>query len=87
MALRTCEADIAALFFEVLKEQHPKAALPVLSTDSVLLETGLDSLGFAILISRLEERLGFDPFSESDEAFYPRTYGEFVAFYDRSLAS
>jgi hypothetical protein len=30
---------------------------------------------------RLDERLGFDPFSEAEEAVYPRTFREFVAFY------
>jgi len=50
-----------------------------------LLETGLDSLGFAILVARLEEELGFDPFVEMDEAVYPRVFGEFVAIYDQHL--
>lgn len=47
----------------------------------MLLETGLDSLGFAIFVSQLEEALGYDPFSLSDEAYYPQTFDEFVAFY------
>ena len=50
--------------------------------DLILLESGLDSLGFAILVSKLEGKLGFDPFMESPEPFYPRTLGEFIAFYD-----
>ena len=51
--------------------------------DSVLLESGLDSLGFAILVARLEEELEYDPFTMMDEPVYPRTLGEFVAVYDR----
>lgn len=51
--------------------------------DVILLESGLDSLGFAILVARLEEELGFDPFAESGEVFYPRTFLEFVTIYDR----
>ena len=51
--------------------------------DTVLLETGLDSLGFAIFVSMLDEELGFDPFTISDESYYPQTFAEFVAFYEK----
>ncbi len=50
---------------------------------TVLLESGLDSLGFAILVARLEEELGRDPFTEQEEVVYPRTLGEFIAIYER----
>ncbi|WP_294393690.1 acyl carrier protein [uncultured Sphingomonas sp.] len=53
-----------------------------LSDDMVLLESGLDSLGFAILVARLEEELGWDPFTLSDSPYYPTRLGEFVAFYE-----
>lgn len=57
---------------------------PVALTDNtVLLETGLDSLGFAVLVTRLETELGYDPFSLMTEAAYPTTFGEFVAIYDK----
>jgi len=55
---------------------------PHLNDDTVLLETGLDSMGFAVLIMRLDDILGFDPFSASSEAVYPRTFREFVEFYE-----
>jgi len=51
--------------------------------DTVLLESGLDSLGFAILVARLEEELGRDPFTEMEDVIYPRTLGEFIAIYER----
>jgi acyl carrier protein len=50
--------------------------------DIVLLESGLDSLGFAVLVTKLSDYLGFDPFVESNAPFYPTTLGEFIAFYD-----
>lgn len=53
------------------------------SNDTVLLESGLDSMGFAILVARLEEELGYDPFTLMDEPVYPRTFGDFVAIYQR----
>lgn len=54
-----------------------------LNDNTVLLDSGLDSMGFAILVASLEEQLGYDPFSLMDEPIYPRTLGEFVAIYQR----
>jgi len=54
-----------------------------LNDETVLLESGLDSLGFAILVARLEEELEYDPFAMMDEPVYPGTLGEFVAIYER----
>jgi acyl carrier protein len=54
-----------------------------LQDDTVLLESGLDSLGFAILVASLEEELGYDPFTMMDEPVYPRTLGEFISIYER----
>lgn len=58
---------------------------PLLNFDDemVLLNSGLDSLGFAILIAKLEQSLGYDPFTLMDEPFYPRTFREFVAIYEK----
>lgn len=55
----------------------------VLVDETVLLESGLDSLGFAILVARLEEELGYDPFVMMDVPVYPRTLSEFVEIYQR----
>jgi len=54
-----------------------------LDDQSVLLESGLDSLSFAVLVARLEEEFGYDPFALMDEPFYPRTLGEFVNIYQK----
>ena len=74
---------ISATFSQVLIEQAEGTSLTLLSDDLVLLESGLDSMGFAVLVVELEEILGFDPFSISEEAFYPSTFGEFVSFYEK----
>jgi len=50
----------------------------------VLLDSGLDSLGFAILVARLEEELSLDPFSSMTNAVYPRTLVEFVTIYENA---
>ena len=77
------EEVISATFRQVFSEQVEDTPLPTLSDDLVLLESGLDSMGFAVLVVELEEILGFDPFSISEEAFYPSTFGEFVSFYEK----
>lgn len=75
------EQTIRTLFSEVYGGSAGGAGVPALKDDSILLETGLDSLGFAILVTRLEEELGFDPFSLATDAYYPTTFREFVDFY------
>jgi len=77
MSIRT---TIASEFQQVAKEQK-KALLP-LSDDLVLLESGLDSLCFAILVARLEQRLGVDPFSAAEDVYFPVTLGDFIKFYE-----
>jgi acyl carrier protein len=76
--------QIAALFAEVAKEQHK--TLAPLSSELGLLETGLDSLCFAIVVARLEDRLGLDPFSGEDEIEFPVTVGDFVKLYEHAAA-
>ena len=61
-----------------------KKSLPPLTDDLVLLDSGLNSLGIAILVARLEEALGFDPFTESDDVAYPVTLGDFIRFYEHA---
>lgn len=56
-----------------------------ISDDTVLLQSGLDSLGFAMLVAQLEEDLNIDPFSQMQIAVYPRTFAEFVSIYRQAL--
>jgi acyl carrier protein len=53
-----------------------------LRDDLVLLDSGLDSLGFAVLVARLEDKLGVDPFTAAEEAVFPVTFGDFVKVYE-----
>jgi acyl carrier protein len=77
--------EILKLFHEVLAESGGEVR-GELNDDAVLLESGLDSLGFAILVARLDEEFGLDPFSTSDEPYYPRKLGEFVRLYEAAAA-
>ena len=76
------EPEIRRIFGDVWKAENGTDA-PELQDDTVLLETGLNSLGFAIFVSQLQDDLGFDPFTLSQDAFYPQTFAEFVQFYDK----
>ncbi|WP_121628148.1 phosphopantetheine-binding protein [Poseidonibacter antarcticus] len=73
--------QIKETYMEVLELTDSKLLVPKLTDEVVLLESGLDSLGFAILVATLEEKLDFDPFTMMDEPIYPSTFGEFVAIY------
>ena len=75
-------ATIAAEVEQVAREQNKRLA--PLSDDLILLDSGLDSLCFAILVARLEQRLGFDPFSAAEDVYFPVTFGDFVRFYDEA---
>jgi hypothetical protein len=48
------------------------------------MNTGLDSLCFAVLVARLEDRLGVNPFSSSDNISFPVTLGDFVRVYENA---
>jgi acyl carrier protein len=78
-------AAIVEQMQQVAAEQDKQLA--PLTDDLVLLESGLDSLGFAILVARLEDKLGFDPFTTSDDAYYPITLGDLIRFYEDGAKS
>jgi acyl carrier protein len=58
--------------------------LPALTDDLALLDSGLDSLGIAVLVTRLEDAFGFDPFTESEITTPPVTLGDFIRLYERA---
>ena len=65
---------------QIAEEQ--KVSLPPLVDDLSLHETGFDSLAFAILVARLEDDLGVDPFTIAEDATFPLTVGDFVRAYE-----
>jgi acyl carrier protein len=73
-------ATVTSQFEKVALEQHRKLAK--LSNELRLLESGLDSLSFAVIVMRLEETLGFDPFDVDDDVQFPVTFGDFVRLYE-----
>ena len=68
---------------EQIAREHGKILAP-LKEDLMLADCGLDSLGFAVLVARLEDRLGIDPLSAAEEAVFPVTLGDFVKVYEHA---
>jgi acyl carrier protein len=82
--MMTIKSTILDMFQEVANQQD-KSVAPI-DDNLVLLNSGLDSLCFAIIVARLEEKLGFDPFSANDNFEYPVTFGDLVRCYERPAA-
>jgi len=76
------KAEIISQFTQVAQE-HDKRLAP-LTDNLALLNSGLDSLCFAIVVARLENSLGVDPFSNDEDARFPVTFGEFIRFYENA---
>lgn len=52
-----------------------------------LVDSGLDSLGRAVVATMLVDELGVDPFASGEWVDFPTTFGELVALYESALAS
>jgi hypothetical protein len=71
---------VVAAMRQIAAEQH--VIVPPLEDGLSLHETGFDSLAFAILVARLEDDLGVDPFTMSADASFPLTIGDFIKAYE-----
>jgi acyl carrier protein len=80
----TIRLTILSQIQQVAAEQ--KKTLAPLTDDLSLLDSGLDSLCFAILVARLEDLTGVDPFTSADDAKFPNTVGELIVFYEHVAA-
>jgi acyl carrier protein len=73
-------STVESTIIEVAAE-HNKS-LPPLTDDLPLLNSGLDSLCLAVVVARLEDDLGVDPFSAAEGVALPITIGDFVKLYE-----
>jgi acyl carrier protein len=73
-------SEVVTQFTQVAREQGLELAR--LTDDLELIQSGLDSLSFAIIVARLENALGLDPFTASEDALFPITFGELVGLYE-----
>jgi hypothetical protein len=70
-------------FIQVADDQGKQ--IPPLSDELILLDSPFDSLCFAIIVAKLEDALGVDPFSAAEELSFPVTLGEFVSLYEQAI--
>ncbi len=80
----TIRSSVIAQISQVAAE-HGKRTAP-LTDDLPLLDSGLDSLCLAVIVARLEEELGVDPFSTANDAPFPVTIGDVIALYEGAVA-
>ena len=76
-------SEILDQFQQVADEQGKP--LGTLTDEMPLMELGLDSLCFAIVVSRLETTLGVDPFSRHEDVPFPVNLHEFIRFYETAV--
>ncbi len=78
--------DVIFSFFEQVAREQDKQLEP-LHDNLPLLDSGLDSLCLAIVVARLEDQFGVEPFSAaaSEDLPFPTTIGEFVNFYQAAV--
>jgi len=74
------KSEVQAQFQQVAQDQDVR--LTPLTDELALFDTGLDSLGFALVVVKLEAALGVDPFSADDDTPFPVTFGDFVRYYE-----
>ena len=53
-----------------------------LDNDVALIDSGLDSLCFAVVVAHLEDELGLDPLGSVNQARFPVTIGDFIKLYE-----
>ncbi|MGV3772074.1 MAG: acyl carrier protein [Verrucomicrobiales bacterium] len=63
--------------------------IPEVNESTSLLDggMGMDSLDFAVLVVRLEQRLGSDPFNSATLDRFPTTLGALVSVYQNAAAA
>jgi acyl carrier protein len=71
--------------FKLAADEQGRRLAP-LTDDVSLLESGLDSLCFAVVVARLEDVLGIDPFTAAEDAPFPVTLGDFIRFYENAAS-
>jgi len=74
-ALQQCMEEVAAQTGAELADMSPNTALH---------ESGLDALGLAMVIAKLDEKLGCSPFRDGSAEGLPCTLAELVQLYQHA---
>jgi hypothetical protein len=81
--------SIATRLEEIVRQEIEQAGgMPParLLGSTMLMRTGLDSLGFASLVVAMQKEFGIDPFGGNDEIIYPESFGDLLALYETDAA-
>jgi acyl carrier protein len=73
--------SLIARELEHVAAEHGRTLVP-LTDELKLLESGLDSLGLAVVVMRLADWMGIDPFESGSSVASPVTFGELVRMYE-----
>jgi acyl carrier protein len=76
-------STVTTICEQVARDQR-RTLLP-LSDGLKVTESGLDSLSFAIIVVKLEDELGFDPFISDEAVQFPSTFGDLMRLYETRL--
>jgi len=82
------EVSIRSMIVSQIEQMRvpSRKGLAPLTDEMSLLDSGLDSLGVAVLVARLDDALGFDPF-ESQLGSLPVTLGDLISLYENAAAA
>jgi hypothetical protein len=67
--------------FQEIAEAQGQTLVP-LTDELPLMQSGLDSLSFALVLARLEDTLGVDPLGTGESVRLPVTFGDLVRLYE-----
>ncbi len=81
-SLADTRAVVLRVITQVAADQGKR--LPTLADGVPLLDSGLDSLCLAVIVSCLEDELGVDPFATQAEIDFPSTVGDFIRLYEHA---
>ena len=77
--------DEIMLTFKRVGEEQRRPLAP-LTDELKLTECGLDSIGFSLVVARLEESLKVDPFESPEDIDFPVTLRDFISLYEQHAA-
>jgi acyl carrier protein len=79
--------DIRAIITAMIVQVAAEQARPIKELDNSLslTDSGLNSLCLAVIVAKLEDELGVDPFSADLAVPFPRTIGDLISCYEHAL--
>ena len=79
--------DIQAVILATIEQVASEQSKPLkeLHKSLLLIDSGLNSLCLAVIVAKLEDELGVDPFSADVAVPFPKTVGDLIACYEHVL--